>query len=686
MKLRHQVLALAAIPLLGLATVSVYLAGQEVLRVLDASRTELAVAEGVAWGDLVHRLQVERGQSAGFIASQGANFATTLPEMRGETDRVLADIGTLPDDIVSALSDLEAFRDRIDRQAANVPQVGQFYTAAVRAVMSRTQSRLLSPADPEIVRLSAGILALAEAKEAAGLQRAAGATGFGSGAFAPTVFQAFVERGATEIAQLRMAQVELGEARIDRDLTALAQGTAVAEMRSAVVSAGPNAAISSISGPQWFAAATEWIDTLRQVEIEVYQDIAAVSAAHSSSAALRLGLVVAVAFLAIGGSLFVALNVVKTFNGSFAALKEAMDRLGERDFDGWTRKAGIAEEIDTLFDTVERTRDALQDADQRIADATRRQREDVIDHLDAALMRLSNGDLLCQIETPFPPEFESLRDGFNEAVLRLRDTLGGVSMAVETFQRSSSDLNRATEDMSRRTGSQAAALEETTAALSQLSDMVAGTARSSRSAGQSATGLRSAAVEGRGRVDEAIAIMQKISKSSEEMTRMIALIDDISFQTNLLALNAGVEAARAGESGRGFAVVAGEVRALAVRSADTTNEIRSQIRASIAIVEEGVSLVEQAAKSFHQISEGVEGTTGAMEHIAGEAAAQASSIAEIKAAMESLDQVTQQNAAMVQESSDLIATLNHQSGDLSTLVGGFQTGKGLDKEHRRSAA
>lgn len=685
MKLRNQVLSLALVPVLALMAFSAVMAVEEWRVRTDALATQAAVSDAILLGNLVHQLQIERGQSAGFLASGGTNFADQLPQSRALTDQALAAAPALPEAIARDVERLTETRAAIDSLSLNGAQSGAFYTGLIRGTLGQTERRLLTEEDAALIRVSAGLVALSEAKEAAGLQRAAGATGLGAGSFTPGAYRVFTQRGAAETAYLQLAEVELGPLLDGVDFTRSQSETGVAEVRTVIHEAGPETPITEFTGPEWFARATAWIDVLRAQETRLSTEILRIATANSSAATTRLALVIGVALATVLCSLGFGLVVVRRVQGSFTALTGAMDRLGRRDYDAWPDRGPLAPEIAVLFDAIETTRDTLREADERLATAADIERNLVITELDSALSRLADGDLMARIDADFPSEYQNLKHGFNEAVARLGQAISGVSGAVSTFRRSSGDLNRATEDMSRRTGSQAAALEETTAALAQLSDMVTGTARSSKMAGEAAAGLRARAIEGRGRVDEAIEVMQRISKASEDMTQMISLIDDIAFQTNLLALNAGVEAARAGESGRGFAVVAGEVRALAVRSADTTTEIRAQIRRTVEIVQSGVNLVTQAASAFHQITEGVQGASSAIEGIADEASAQASSIAEIKSAMLSLDQVTQQNAAMVQESSDLIAALDGQSQQIGGLVGVFKTEAGTTFRASRAA-
>ncbi|PWE26842.1 hypothetical protein C4N9_19820 [Pararhodobacter marinus] len=673
MTLRNLVLALAAIPLFALILVSGFLGYERWQGYRGAVLTQHQAAANATLTTLIHRLQVERGQSAGFIASRGVNFASDLPEARSLTDQAIgAAQDSLPDGIAQALGEVAQLRGQIDDLAVNGSQSGLVYTGIIRSLLHHLEGHVTDQHDAEITALFAGLMALAESKEAAGLQRAAGAGGLGSDVFPPELYRTFVERGAAEQVMLSLARAELRAVPAMPDLDdALAQ-TGLGAMREAILSAGPGGRVAGLTAPEWFAAATDWIDRLAEIESRITGEIARLARDHASTALQSFLLVAGLALLAVVASAGTGLYVLLVVRRNIGAIGAALESLGNRDYAAIVRPDGLAVEVGRLFDAVENAGDTLADADRRIEAASVAARSQVTDHLDAAFGRLADGDLLCRIETPFPAEFETLRQRFNDAVERLRDTMSGVSGAVATFRESGDEMTRATDEMSRRTSSQAASLEETTAALTQLSDMVSGTARASKEAGDAAVGLRQSAIEGRGRVDEAIAVMRRIAKSSEEMTRMVSLIDDIAFQTNLLALNAGVEAARAGEAGRGFAVVASEVRALAVRSAETTTEIRNLIKGSIGVVQEGVALVELAAQTFHRIGEGVEGATDAMQKIASEAVSQASSIAEINAAMLSLDQVTQQNAAMVQDNSDLIGALNRKSGELRALVAAFR--------------
>ncbi len=330
-------------------------------------------------------------------------------------------------------------------------------------------------------------------------------------------------------------------------------------------------------------------------------------------------------------------------------------------------------------------RDMTDEERRRRADAERLKAEEMAQAtagLGEGLKHLASGDLTFLLSKPFAAEFEVLRADFNAAVGQLSETLRAVSDATSGIDTGSREVSASAEDLSKRTEQQAASLEETAAALDQITVNVANSSKRADEARKVAVLANEGAAQSGKVVANAVDAMQKIEQSSNEISNIIGVIDEIAFQTNLLALNAGVEAARAGEAGKGFAVVAQEVRELAQRSAKAAKEIKDLIRNSSVEVQSGVKLVSDTGAALKTIEGYIVSVNQHMESIATSAREQSVGLAEVNIAVNQMDQVTQQNAAMVEETSAAGATLANESGKLRELISQFQLGGAL----RRTAS
>jgi len=306
----------------------------------------------------------------------------------------------------------------------------------------------------------------------------------------------------------------------------------------------------------------------------------------------------------------------------------------------------------------------------------------IVSAVGASLSHLSTGDLTQRITDDFPGEYAKLKSDFNEAVATLEQTIRTMNGSVVNIGAGTSEISSSANDLSKRTEQQAASLEQTAAALNQLTSQVRSSADNAREAAQNVSLACDDASKSGEVVRRAIASMRGIEQSSDEVSRIIGVIDDIAFQTNLLALNAGVEAARAGEAGKGFAVVAQEVRELAQRSATAAKEIKSLINSSESQVKEGVDLVGLAGDALKKISDQVMGIDSLIKQISSSAGEQAIGLNEINVAMNQMDQVTQQNAAMVEEATAASATLNEEALTLRELVSRFRV-SGLEENRNQ---
>ncbi|NDR56485.1 HAMP domain-containing protein [Pseudoruegeria sp. M32A2M] len=302
----------------------------------------------------------------------------------------------------------------------------------------------------------------------------------------------------------------------------------------------------------------------------------------------------------------------------------------------------------------------------------RKEQEGVVAALSQSLKGMSDGDLSIRIEQVFPEDYESLRRDFNTAIGRIEDLVGSMVEGSQAIRSESETLNSAALEMSRRTESQAASLEETAAAVTELSASVENSSAGARRASTSVKEARDRTSVGKEVVQRTISAMTQISDSSGKISRITSVIDDIAFQTNLLALNAGVEAARAGEAGRGFSVVASEVRALAQRSSDAAREIAQLISTSGQQVETGVALVNESGSSLEEIEKLVTSLENLVSSIADSSAQQSTGLSEISTAMNRLDQVTQQNAAMFEETTAAVNSLQSQATTLEFSSSAFK--------------
>jgi methyl-accepting chemotaxis protein len=292
--------------------------------------------------------------------------------------------------------------------------------------------------------------------------------------------------------------------------------------------------------------------------------------------------------------------------------------------------------------------------------------------LAGGLKQIADGNLTCRLEEAFAPDFEGLRVDFNSAVAQLRETLNAVVHATATIDSGSRELSQSANDLSKRTEQQAAALEETAAALDEITANVSSSTKLAHEARTVAVQANQAARESGGVVASAVDAMQRIEQSSNQIANIIGVIDEIAFQTNLLALNAGVEAARAGDAGKGFAVVAQEVRELAQRSAQAAKEIKDLIRHSSTEVGAGVKLVCDTGEALKTIEGYVASVNAHMDAIAISSQEQSVGLSQVNTAVNQMDQTTQQNAAMVEQSTAASAGLAAESQKLRDMLSRFR--------------
>ncbi|WP_343699735.1 methyl-accepting chemotaxis protein [Caulobacter sp.] len=463
---------------------------------------------------------------------------------------------------------------------------------------------------------------------------------------------------------------------------------------------------AKISAAKADQAIAEFTDEGKALRAELVSDIKAktqkFSAMNRMDMLFMIGGALVATVVMVGVGLWVSTRGV---TGPLDALAQRMARLAGGDLNVEVEGQARGDEVGRMAKAVQVFKDTglkaqalarQAEAAQAEADAQRGRSEAerqeveaqqamVVSALAASLGKLAQGDLTTRIDASFDGQYAQIKTDFNSAIESLRDAMTAISASAGGIRGGSDEIASASDDLSRRTEQQAASLEETAAALDEITATVKRSADGARQVSSAASGAKAAAERSGVVMREAVAAMTEIEQSSGRVTQIIGVIDEIAFQTNLLALNAGVEAARAGDAGKGFAVVAQEVRALAQRSADAAKEIKVLIASSSSQVQRGVELVSQTELALDDIVAKVADIDDLISEIAASAAEQATGLNQVNVAVNQMDQVTQQNAAMVEEATAAASTLRVEAAELAQRVALFRMGEPSAARSRAAA-
>ena len=687
-----------------------------------AQRLVEATEEIATLGSLVHALQVERGQTAGFLGAQGKSGADGLASARGKSDpHVAAMTGVLglvvaednaslkarADRLSAELAQLADRRKAVDGLLATPADAFGFYTGLIGQLTDLSRDYSLTIGSEGMLGHMIAYNLLMNAKELAGQERAIGNAFLSAARIDEQRFMVFAGLFGAQTALLD-AYVELLPSDQRQQVLAEMQrdGTALEAMRARIIKGGVAGDLNGLAASEWFTLASERIQRMKTVEDRTLEAI--VSEANRIAAVEMQGFVT-VLVLSLGGVLLAflfAVSLAFTVIRPLGALTTAMKKLATGEVDVNLTQSDSRDEIGAMGQAVgsfiamsqdrvqrERGEEArLAQEEQARRDAAEHERAEraaeigfAVEQLGIGLDHLSAGDLTQRIDRSFAPALDMLRQNFNASLDKLQTVIAAISESTSTIHHGSLEIRQATDDLAQRTERQAAALEEASASISEITAGIGDVSRRAELAG----GLvERATVDARHSgtvVRDTVDAMGRIEQSSGQIGQIIGVIDDIAFQTNLLALNAGVEAARAGEAGKGFAVVAQEVRELAQRSAHAAREIKDLIARSAGEVRTGVTLVGQTGEALKGIESHVVTINDEIMAIVSAARQQSAALGEISAAVGQMDQVTQQNAAMVEETSAATHGLANEADRLNEQVALFRLEE-TDRGRSRRAA
>jgi methyl-accepting chemotaxis protein len=699
-----------AIPAMALILTLGYLIRNESEKAETYTQLEKLAILAVSANNVVDALQIERGASSSFVGSKGKSGGDRMVERRRITDSEIetlrsnlgsTDLGGDPDvaatfdRLLNTIKALAGLRDKTDKLSIDSVALGSEFAAIIAGGMETADILAWNARDPEIALELGSLATLSQAKELAGKERALMTGLLGRGEIpAPQFenFQTFV-RSQTALLDRLVKGYKGKNAALVASLGDKPEFAKVAELRARVLSSGAGPAPADVSSEDWFKATSARMAEMRKLEVSFTQSVMVhANTLASEAGTFRIYLIASATLLMlfiVGLGIFIARKI----SNPIRRITDAMRMLAGGDTDSVIPFAGRRDEIGDMAGAVEvfrqaaiankrmemeaqenrvqAERDRLDAQEKAEANAAERLRV-ATSGLAAGLQRLAAGDLAFELTEAFAPDFEALRHDFNRSVKQLGDTLNMISLSIAAIDMGTQEIASGANDLSRRTEQQAASLEETAAALDQITANVGASSRRTEEARIAATNANQSAAKSAGVVGQAENAMQRIESSSQQISNIIGVIDEIAFQTNLLALNAGVEAARAGEAGKGFAVVAQEVRELAQRSAQAAKEIKGLIGNSSAEVEGGVKLVRETGVALKAIGEQIVDINQHMNAIATSAKEQSTGLAEINTAVNTMDQTTQQNAALVEQSTAASASLASEAAKLRQLVGQFK--------------
>ena len=638
----------------------------------------------------------------------------------------------------AALPDL---RGRIDNLALNAQQAGENYTTLIGHLLSTIDAIGENTEDARINHELRVVATIVRLKEFTGQQRAAGAAALAASEIAPNAYLKFMALGSRQDGQQDAFRLTASPAQIEF-ANSLLKSPIVDEFKriQSAMAAYPfdKNSVRGITAEHWFQTATQYIDMLKTLEDHVSADVATTIKTVIGEARSLFWLTMAafLAVLTIASTIatIVALSITRPIGKLVAMMGDLAKGNTATEVPGAER----GDEIGSMANAVTVFRESMirnaqleieqkeaenraaserEAAMQKMADDFQAALGDIVraavagdfsqrveldgktglvlnvgtqinllcenvakalDDLITMLNALAEGNLTQRITAQYQGNFALLKDNANKTADRIGSTIAEIKASASEVTNASAEISTSTTDLSQRTEEQAASLEQTSASMEEIAATVKKNAENAQAANASASTTREVADRGGAVVSQAVEAMAKIEDSSRKISDIIGVIDEIARQTNLLALNAAVEAARAGEAGRGFAVVASEVRSLAQRSSQAAKDIKDLITNSNGQVKEGVDLVNKAGASLNEIVESIKQVADIVADIASASNEQATGIEQVNKALTQMDEVTQQNSALVEENAATAKTLEHQAHAMDERMAFFRIAAGSD--------
>ena len=597
LKIGARVLIGMLVPALGLlffagaSMIDKYETSQELHRVSELAQLAPRIS------GLVHELQKERGRSAGYIGSRGRNFADSLPPQRRETDikrgeaqtaidsfdfsAFDAALGDAAQNAVSRLGELEKMRGAVDSFGLSVPEMAKYYTGAIMSLLGIVDELQRASSDDRISKEIAGYISFLQGKERAGLERAMGAAGFGSGQFQQAIYNNFVRLiGAQDLYFTNLRLFSDGKATgfFDQTMTGAAVED-VARMREVALKSPQTGDLEGITAAMWFQTITAKINLMKQVEDQIAVNLEALAVGKEGAAwnafLLNAGITMTLLLL----TALMVFGIVRSITVPVAGLTDVMHRLANGDKSVEILGAGRGDEIGSMAKAVEVFKKNAVEMERMESEQAVRQ---------------------ARAEQEKKSTMNKMADDFENSVGQIVEV---VSSAATEMQATAESMSRISEQTSSKVTTVSTASQQATANVQSVASATEELSTSVQEIGRQvgeSTKIAGQAVEEATRVGQE---MQELAENSQRIGEVINLINDIAEQTNLLALNATIEAARAGDAGKGFAVVASEVKNLASQTSNATGEIAEQIGSIQSATGSAVSAIEGIGGTIRRINE-----------------------------------------------------------------------------------